>query len=100
MGRLKATADLLGLQRDIIAVSAAMFLMGLGENLWRRFLPKYLEVLGAPVTAIGLFGATSSSCRKLFSKSSRWRTKRPKLPPSLRSNSRARAWTFARFATR
>jgi MFS family permease len=51
-------ADLLALQRDIIAVSAAMFLMGLGENLWRRFLPKYLEVLGAPVTAIGLFGAT------------------------------------------
>src|SRR5215204_6449777 len=33
-----------------------MFLMGLGENLWRRFLPKYLESLGAPITAIGLFG--------------------------------------------
>ncbi|MGQ0561698.1 MAG: MFS transporter [Gemmatimonadota bacterium] len=33
-----------------------MLLMGLGENLWRRFLPKYLESLGAPVTAIGLFG--------------------------------------------
>ncbi|HKG92897.1 MAG TPA: MFS transporter, partial [Gemmatimonadaceae bacterium] len=32
--------------------------MGLGENLWRRFLPKYLEALGAPVTAIGLFGTT------------------------------------------
>lgn len=50
--------DLLGLERNIIVVSAAMFLMGLGENLWQRFLPKYLEVLGAPVTAIGLFGTT------------------------------------------
>jgi len=33
-----------------------MFLMGVGEELWKRFLPKYLETLGAPVVAIGLFG--------------------------------------------
>lgn len=47
-----------GLERNIAIVAAAMFLMGLGENLWRRFLPKYLESLGAPITAIGLFGTT------------------------------------------
>lgn len=35
-----------------------MFLLGCGENLWRRFLPKYLQSLGAPITAIGLFGTT------------------------------------------
>ncbi len=33
-----------------------MFLIGCGENLWRRFFPKYLQSLGAPITAIGLFG--------------------------------------------
>ena len=33
-----------------------MFLLGCGENLWRRFLPKYLQALGAPITAIGAFG--------------------------------------------
>ena len=33
-----------------------MLLMNLGENLWRRFLPKYLQSLGAPIAAIGLFG--------------------------------------------
>jgi len=49
-------AELLGLTPDIVAVSTAMFVMGLGENLWRRFLPKYLESFGAPITAIGLFG--------------------------------------------
>jgi len=42
---------------NILAVSAAVFLLALGENLWKRFLPKYLEALGAPVTAIGLFGS-------------------------------------------
>jgi MFS family permease len=50
--------DTLALEPNIVAVSAAMFLMGLGENLWRRFLPKYLQLLGAPITAIGLFGTT------------------------------------------
>src|SRR6266542_3037128 len=45
-----------GLERNIVAVSATMFLLALGENLWRRFLPRYLQALGAPITAIGLFG--------------------------------------------
>jgi len=48
--------EALGLERNIVAVSVAMFLLALGENLWKRFLPKYLELLGAPVAAIGLFG--------------------------------------------
>lgn len=46
----------LGLERNVVAVSVAMFLLALGENFWKRFLPKYLEALGAPVTAIGFFG--------------------------------------------
>jgi MFS family permease len=52
----KPTLGALGLERNIVAVSVAMFLLALGENLWKRFLPKYLEALGAPVTAIGFFG--------------------------------------------
>jgi MFS family permease len=42
--------------RDVVAASAASLCMGLGEQLWRRFLPKYLQALGAPIEAIGLFG--------------------------------------------
>jgi MFS family permease len=48
--------DALALERTIVAVSVAMFLLAFGENLWKRFLPKYLEALGAPVSAIGFFG--------------------------------------------
>jgi MFS family permease len=51
-----------GLERNVVAISAATFLLALGENLWKRFLPKYLEALGAPVSAIGLFG----SCQDLL----------------------------------
>lgn len=56
--RRAGVAKALALEPNIVAVSAAMFFMGLGENLWRRFLPKYLQLLGAPITAIGLFGTT------------------------------------------
>jgi MFS family permease len=54
--RQSSVVEALGLERNIVAVSIAMFLLALGENLWKRFLPKYLEALGAPVTAIGFFG--------------------------------------------
>jgi MFS family permease len=35
-----------------------VFLVGLGEELWKKFLPKYLESLGASVTVVGLFGTS------------------------------------------
>jgi MFS family permease len=48
--------DSLGLERNVAAASAAVFLLGFGEELWKKFLPKYLEALGAGTTTIGLFG--------------------------------------------
>ncbi|HEX8068827.1 MAG TPA: MFS transporter [Pyrinomonadaceae bacterium] len=39
-------------------VSTVVFLLGLGEELWKKFLPKYLEHLGAGPVVIGLFGTT------------------------------------------
>lgn len=54
--RRERLTDYFGLERNVVAVAAAMFLLGLGENLWKGFIPKYLESLGAPVLAIGLYG--------------------------------------------
>ncbi|HET9532639.1 MAG TPA: MFS transporter [Blastocatellia bacterium] len=48
--------DYLGLERNVAAASAAFFLLGLGEELWKRFLPKYMESLGAGPGVIGVFG--------------------------------------------
>jgi MFS family permease len=50
-------AAFLGLQRNIALLLAAIFLIGLGEEMWIRFAPKYLEALGASVFLIGLFDA-------------------------------------------
>jgi MFS family permease len=52
----KKTTECLGIERNVAAASGAVFLVGLGEELWKKFLPKYLESLGASVTAVGLFG--------------------------------------------
>jgi len=50
-------ATFLSLEPNVIVVSTAMFLLALGENLWQKFLPKYLQALGAPIRAVGLFGS-------------------------------------------
>jgi MFS family permease len=49
-----------------------MFLMALGENLWRRFIPKYLEALGAPVVAIGAYGSTEDLLDGLYQYPGGW----------------------------
>jgi len=50
-------AQLPGLERNVLAASTAVFLLFLGEELWKKFLPRYLEALGAGAVTIGLFGA-------------------------------------------
>src|SRR5215510_3979279 len=50
--------DALGLERNIVVMSLAVLLLGAGEELWKSFLPKYLEALGASAAIIGLFGTT------------------------------------------
>jgi MFS family permease len=48
--------EYLSLERNVSLASAAVFILGLGEELWKKFLPKYLEALGASTGIIGLFG--------------------------------------------
>jgi MFS family permease len=55
IGRERLT-DFLSLERNVSIASAAVLLLGLGEELWKKFLPKYLESLGATPLIVGLFG--------------------------------------------
>jgi MFS family permease len=70
--RRSAVIEMLGLERNIVAVSVAIFLLALGENLWKRFLPKYLQSLGAPITAIGLFGTCEDLLDGLYQYPGGW----------------------------
>ena len=67
---------LLALERNTLAVVGAMFLMALGENLWRRFLPKYLEALGAPIVAIGAYGSVQDALDGLYQYPGGWASDR------------------------
>jgi MFS family permease len=62
----------LGVERNVIAASGAVFLVGLGEELWKKFLPKYLEVLGASTTVIGLFGTAEDFFDALYQYPGGW----------------------------
>src|SRR4030095_8387118 len=59
IGWRDAVKDYLSLERNLSIASAAVFLLGFGEELWKKFIPKYLEALGASTTVIGLFGTAS-----------------------------------------
>ena len=45
-----------GLERNILVMLAVIVVVGLGEELWSRFMPKYLEVLGAGTWVIAAYG--------------------------------------------
>jgi MFS family permease len=65
-------AHYLGIERNIIIVSIVVFLLGAGEELWKKFLPKYMEALGAGAGAIGLFGTFKDFCDAVYQYPGGW----------------------------
>src|SRR5215468_8885882 len=55
--RRSKLTDFLGLKRNLVILLIAIFVIGAGEELWMRFVPKYLQALGATVFVIGLYDA-------------------------------------------
>src|SRR6201993_1684946 len=55
--RRSKLADFFGLKRNLVILLIAIFVIGAGEELWMRFVPKYLQALGASVFVIGLYDA-------------------------------------------
>ena len=53
MSRLR---DSLGLERNILVMLAVIVAVGMGEELWSRFIPKYLELIGAGTFGIAAYG--------------------------------------------
>jgi MFS family permease len=53
----RRVADFFGLKRNLVILLIAIFVIGAGEELWMRFVPKYLQAVGATVFVIGLYDA-------------------------------------------
>jgi MFS family permease len=59
-------ARLFALRRDLVLLLATIVLITLGEELWTRFLPKYLQTLGASVLIIGVYDAIRTSLGAIY----------------------------------
>jgi MFS family permease len=57
LSRFGRLADFFGLKRNLVILLIAIFVIGAGEELWMRFVPKYLQAVGATVLVIGLYDA-------------------------------------------
>jgi MFS family permease len=54
---VRRVAEFFGLKGNLVILLIAIFVIGAGEELWMRFVPKYLQALGAGVFVIGLYDA-------------------------------------------
>jgi MFS family permease len=61
-----------GIERNVAAASGAVFLVGLGEELWKKFLPKYIEALGASAAIVGLFGTAEDLLDAIYQYPGGW----------------------------
>jgi MFS family permease len=59
-------AEFFGLKRNLVVLLVAIFVIGAGEELWMRFVPKYLQTLGASVFVIGLYDALRTLLGALY----------------------------------
>jgi MFS family permease len=57
LSRRRRLADFFGLKRNLVILLIAIFVIGAGEELWMRFVPMYLQAVGATVFVIGLYDA-------------------------------------------
>jgi MFS family permease len=75
-GFSRRLAALWGVERNVAAASVAVFLVALGEELWKKFLPKHLESLNAGIGIIGLFGTTEDFLDAIYQYPGGWITDR------------------------
>ena len=71
-GRLTAARVYLGLNRNLAVLGLSIFGLGLGEELWQSYLPKYLTALGAGGVAVGLFSSLKDLLDGLYQYPGGW----------------------------
>src|SRR5437870_8150432 len=66
VSRARKFAEFFGLKRNLVVLLVAIFVIGAGEELWMRFVPKYLHALGASVFVIGQYDAIRTLLGALY----------------------------------
>jgi len=71
-GRLTEAHEFLGRNRNVAVLALSIFGLGLGEELWQSYLPKYLTALGASGMAVGLFSSLKDLLDGLYQYPGGW----------------------------
>src|SRR5215470_1967610 len=71
-GRQTAVRQRLGLNRNVAVLALSIFGLGLGEELWQSYLPKYLTALGASGAMVGLFSSLKDLLDGLYQYPGGW----------------------------
>lgn len=70
--QLRAAREYLGLNRNVAVLALSIFGLGLGEELWQSYLPKYLTALGASGVAVGVFSSLKDLLDGLYQYPGGW----------------------------
>ena len=70
--RQTTASQYLGLNRNVAVLALSIFGLGLGEELWQSYLPKYLTALGASGVAVGLFSSLKDLLDGLYQYPGGW----------------------------
>ena len=70
--RRSQIATYLGLNRNVVVLALSIFGLGLGEELWQSYLPKYLTALGAGGMTVGLFSSLKDALDGLYQYPGGW----------------------------
>jgi MFS family permease len=60
----------------IVVAAAVTFVMTAAEELWKRFVPRYIEALGAPILAVGAYGTVRDLADAMLQYPGGWVTDR------------------------
>jgi MFS family permease len=64
--------DYLGFRPNLAALVGITVLLGIGERIGSRFVPKYLELLGAGAVVVGIYGSLENFMGALWSLPGGW----------------------------
>ncbi len=70
--RRSSLREFLALEHNILVLLGALLVIGMGEELWVRFMPKYLEALGASAVAVGAYGSFKKIVGTLYQYPGGW----------------------------
>ncbi|WP_411966315.1 MFS transporter [Haloferax sp. YSMS24] len=63
---LDSFRQFVGLERDVLVLSVAMFAFSLSFQMTGRYVPEYLRVLGTGATVVGLYGSVGNFIGALY----------------------------------